>query len=87
MKTGTEAVVVLVDLLQEVGIDYMLVGSFSSNFYGVARATADADLVEVLAVQGQGLDFDYIRRWCSEHGTSGILAKAIRDAGLPDNDK
>ena len=191
MKTGTEAVQVLVDLLEGLGIGYMLVGSFSSNFYGVARATADADLVvsiqtgqwdalvaglpsdiqvdpqqsfetftlttrrildvpslpfsmelfdlsddphdqerfrrrvrvptmgrivtlptaedvvvqklrwcdigrrakdysdvvDVLAVQAQGLDFDYIRRWCSEHGTSAILAKAIRDAALPDDDK
>jgi hypothetical protein len=31
--------------LEQLGIPYMLVGSFSSNMYGVPRATQDADLV------------------------------------------
>jgi len=45
MKSGEEAVGILIDRLNEVGIDYMIVGSFSSNAYGLARATKDADFV------------------------------------------
>lgn len=43
--TGEDAVGVIVDILCRCGIDYMLVGSFSSNYYGIARATRDADFV------------------------------------------
>lgn len=190
MKTATDAIQFLIDLLNELGVDYMLVGSLSSNFYGVARATRDADFVvsirseqwstllarlpsdfridpqqsfetftlttrrilelpalpftvelfdlsddehdqerfrrrvkvptmgrtvtlptaedvvvqklrwcsvshrakdysdavQVLAVQGPILDFNYIRHWCSEHGTSELLAQAICDAALPDDE-
>jgi hypothetical protein len=35
----------VVDCLEELGVPYMLVGSFSSNAYGVARNTNDADFV------------------------------------------
>lgn len=45
MNEGEDALGVLVDLLNTQEIDYMIVGSFSSNRYGVARATKDADLV------------------------------------------
>lgn len=45
MRTGEEAVGFLLDTLNERGIDYMVVGSFSSNRYGVPRATKDADFV------------------------------------------
>ncbi len=45
MKYGEEAVYALLDLLNEAGIPYMIVGSFSSNAYGEARATKDADFV------------------------------------------
>lgn len=45
MKTGEEAVGVLLDALNQLEIDYMVVGSFSSNRYGVPRATQDADIV------------------------------------------
>lgn len=45
MNQGEEALVVLIDLLNERELDYMIVGSFSSNRYGVGRATQDADLV------------------------------------------
>ena len=40
-----ELVVELIRALNAARIPYMLVGSFSSNFYGVPRATADADFV------------------------------------------
>ena len=45
MKSGEEAVGILIDRLNEVGVGYMIVGSFSSNAYGLARATKDADFV------------------------------------------
>lgn len=45
MKSGEEAVGVLLDALNKLGLDYMVVGSFSSNRYGVPRATQDADIV------------------------------------------
>lgn len=45
MKSGEEAVAVLLDVLNGLGLDYMVVGSFSSNRYGVPRATKDADFV------------------------------------------
>ena len=31
--------------LEEIGIQYMVVGSFSTSFYGIRRPTKDADLV------------------------------------------
>jgi hypothetical protein len=44
------------DALDSCGILYMLVGSFSSNYYGVPRSTKDADFV--LQVQnGVGAEF------------------------------
>ncbi len=45
MKNGEDAVATLLDALNELGVDYMVVGSFSSNRYGIPRATKDADLV------------------------------------------
>ncbi len=45
MKSGEEAVYFLLDRMNEIGVDYMIVGSFSSNAYGIARATKDADFV------------------------------------------
>ena len=35
----------MVDALEDCGIPYMLVGSYSSNFYGIRRSTQDADFV------------------------------------------
>jgi hypothetical protein len=38
MKQGEEAVGILLDALNDLGLDYMVVGSFASNRYGVPRA-------------------------------------------------
>jgi hypothetical protein len=43
--TGNEAARFVAEGLEACGISYMLVGSFSSNFYGAPRATQDADFV------------------------------------------
>ena len=42
---GDEAAAAVIDALEAQRIPYMVVGSFSSNFYGVQRATHDADFV------------------------------------------
>jgi hypothetical protein len=42
---NNEATVAVVEALEACEIPYMLVGSYSSNAYGVARATQDADFV------------------------------------------
>jgi hypothetical protein len=39
------AVVAMIDALHQEQIDYMIVGSFSSNYYGIPRSTEDGDFV------------------------------------------
>lgn len=43
--TGDEAVLAVIEALENLEVSYMLVGSLSSNFYGIPRATQDADFV------------------------------------------
>lgn len=43
--TGSQLLAQFVRFLNEREISYMVVGSFSSNFHGIPRATKDADLV------------------------------------------
>lgn len=47
-----EATIAVVNALESLNIPYMLVGSFASNFYGVPRATADADFVVQIGAGG-----------------------------------
>ena len=46
--SATDLILRLIALFNRLGIDYMLVGSYSSNFYGRPRSTNDADFVVVL---------------------------------------
>ncbi len=48
MKNGNDATARLVAAFEASSIDYLLVGSYSSNFYGIPRSTKDADFVAVL---------------------------------------
>src|SRR5688500_1185261 len=41
----------VVDVLESQQIPYLLVGSFSSNYYGIPRSTKDVDLVVELGQQ------------------------------------
>ena len=50
--TGTESLLELVAAFENAGIPYMIVGSYSSNFYGIPRSTMDADLVVHLPSAG-----------------------------------
>lgn len=41
------------------------------------------DIRDVIAVQGNTIDWDYVDRWCSQHGTRDILAGIRRDLANP----
>ena len=43
--TTAEIAVAAIDALDATSVPYMLVGAFSSNFYGIPRSTDDADFV------------------------------------------
>src|SRR5262249_39867376 len=43
--TSEEVTLAVIDALEASGIAYMVVGSFSSNYYGIPRSTKDADFV------------------------------------------
>lgn len=49
-----DQVLTIIRALEQLGIEYMLVGSYSSNLYGVPRATQDADLVVQLKGESVG---------------------------------
>jgi hypothetical protein len=51
--TAEEALAALIDALNGLQSPYMVVGAFSSNFYGVPRATKDADVV--VSLQGSSI--------------------------------
>jgi len=62
--SATDLVLRLIAIFEQLGIAYMLVGSYSSNYYGRPRSTRDADFVLILgndqfvALQGSlGADF------------------------------
>lgn len=43
--TNEEATLAVIDALEALGIPYMVVGSVSSNLYGIPRSTQDADFL------------------------------------------
>lgn len=45
LMNGTDALIALAQAFEDAGLPYMIVGSYSSNFYGIPRSTKDADLV------------------------------------------
>jgi hypothetical protein len=42
---GGDATLCMIAAIEEVGVPYMLVGSLSTNSYGIVRSTKDADIV------------------------------------------
>lgn len=48
MTTGNDVAARFVEAFCALNVDYFLAGSYSSNYYGVPRATNDADFVAVL---------------------------------------
>ena len=53
--TSTEIVLRVIDALEHARIQYMIVGSYSSNVHGVPRSTKDADFVVELPA-GQSIN-------------------------------
>ncbi len=51
----------ILDVLEEVGIPYMIVGSFASGFHGEFRATQNADIVIDPAPEQLGTFLDRVR--------------------------
>ena len=47
MKDGNAATACVIDALVGLEIDYLLAGSYSSNYYGIPRSTRDVDFVAV----------------------------------------
>jgi len=50
--SGTDSLLKLVASFDTAGVPYLIVGSYSSNFYGIPRMTKDADLVVHLDAKG-----------------------------------
>lgn len=75
MNSDDELTAVVVDALEALQIDYMLVGAYSSNAYGIARATHDADFV-VVVQPGQ------LRALVERLGPDFTLDRQIRMEGI-----
>ena len=81
---GMQAAARLVDAFEAANIPYMVVGSLSSSFYGIARSTYDADIVvaaPVAVVQGvvTGLGDDFrIDSQLSFESLTGTTRRMIR---------
>ena len=89
MITIDDVTLRVIDALNACGSPYMLVGSFSSNFYGIPRSTKDADFV--LQLQGDlspvfyeslGKDFDMDPQLRFESNT-GTFKQEMRFPGTP----
>ncbi len=72
---NVEVTAAVVDALEACEIEYMLVGAYSSNAYGIARATHDADFV-VVVKPGQ------IRAIMEHLGPEFVLDPQIQLEGL-----
>jgi predicted nucleotidyltransferase len=59
--SGDESVLAVIESLEEMGIAYVLVGSYASNAYGVERSTLDADFVADLEQAAPGELFRRLR--------------------------
>ena len=83
MNSDEELTAAAVDALEALKIEYMLVGAYSSNAYGIARSTHDADFVVVVQpgqlralVERLGPDFSLDRQIRME-GITGSVRNII----------
>lgn len=54
--TGNEAILKVIGALESLGVPYMVVGSYSTNLYGIPRSTEDADVViELGSISGSAI--------------------------------
>jgi hypothetical protein len=87
--TGDEATLAVIESLEELGVPYLVVGSFSSNVYGIPRSTLDADFVVQLGPETiarlaarLGVMFQVDRQMSFETAT-GTTRHEIRVTGTP----
>ncbi len=83
LMNNVEVTAAIVDALEVCQIDYMLVGAYSSNAYGIARSTHDADFVVVVKpgqlrslVERLGPEFS-LNRQIQMEGITGSLRNVI----------
>jgi hypothetical protein len=87
MKNGNEVAARVVEAFEKLGVEYLLAGSFSSNFYGIPRSTKDADFVAVLSGKigalekelGEEFQFD---QQASFETVTGTFREKVRVPGL-----
>jgi hypothetical protein len=54
----------------------------SASFSGCISDRQWSDLLSVLKVQANALDYDYLRHWAAEIGVDDLLLRAFDDAGV-----
>ena len=75
--TQEEVLKDVLDLLDENGVEYMIVGSIASSFWGEPRSTQDADVVVAL-------DRDRLERFLASAATRYYVPAGLaRDALAP----
>ena len=88
---GEEAVVAVIDALENVGVPSMLVGSLSTNLYGIPRSTEDADFVvqlgsaslqQIMARLGPGFRLDPQASFETATGTTRHIVEALGDTAF-----
>ena len=89
MTTINDVTLRVIDALNASGVNYMLVGSFSTNVYGIPRSTKDADFVlqhkgdfAPVFYQSLGKGFEIEPQLKFETNT-GTLKQEIRFSGTP----
>ncbi len=79
-----EAALAVIEAFEDLGVEYLVVGSLASSFHGVPRSTQDADLVASLeprhvrtlvsALEGEFyLDEDRIRSQVARHASFNLI--------------
>ena len=64
----------VVDILEGLGVPYLVGGSVASSLHGIPRSTQDVDLA-------------YLHREAKSVGLGELLERALREAGLPDSER
>ncbi len=73
----------VVDVLDRLGVRYQISGSVASSAYGMVEAQW-ADVLGVLRVQHEALDFAYLEEWAGELEIDDLLARATSAAAGED---